>query len=161
MNIGSILFIIAVMLLSILYVAYPYLKENQNNSKPKDEKKAQVLKLLEQRERIIFELDELDLDYQANKINEKDYLVMRKEFLQAAAGVMHQLEEIGYTDEQQQKGLAMGFERNDEYEMLITNRRRVRQEKTSGFCPKCGAPLQKSDMFCPKCGEVIRDFESE
>lgn len=41
---------------------------------------------------------------------------------------------------------------DDELEVLLANRRRSRQDKAAGFCPKCGGPLQKSDRFCPKCG---------
>ncbi len=41
---------------------------------------------------------------------------------------------------------------DDELEMMLSNRKRARQEKSAGFCPKCGGPLQKSDKFCPKCG---------
>lgn len=41
---------------------------------------------------------------------------------------------------------------DDELEVLLSNRRRSRQDKAAGFCPKCGGPLQKSDRFCPKCG---------
>ncbi len=38
------------------------------------------------------------------------------------------------------------------WKRLIANRRRARSEKSSGFCPQCGKPIQKSDRFCPKCG---------
>jgi hypothetical protein len=41
---------------------------------------------------------------------------------------------------------------DDELEVLLSNRRRVRQEKAAGFCPKCGNPCQVSDRFCPRCG---------
>lgn len=41
---------------------------------------------------------------------------------------------------------------SDDLEVMLANRRRVRQEKAAGFCPKCGSPLQKSDQFCPRCG---------
>lgn len=41
---------------------------------------------------------------------------------------------------------------DDDLEVLLANRRRARQDKAAGFCPKCGGPLQKSDRFCPKCG---------
>jgi hypothetical protein len=44
---------------------------------------------------------------------------------------------------------------DDDLEVLIANRRRGRQEKSAGFCPKCGGPVQKSDHFCPKCGADI------
>jgi hypothetical protein len=41
---------------------------------------------------------------------------------------------------------------DDDLEALLAKRRRVRQDKAAGFCPRCGAPLQKSDRFCPRCG---------
>ena len=41
---------------------------------------------------------------------------------------------------------------DDDLEILLARRRRARQEKAAGFCPKCGSPVQKSDHFCPKCG---------
>lgn len=43
----------------------------------------------------------------------------------------------------------------DELEDLIATRRRVRQEKSVGFCPKCGKPAQKSDRFCSRCGATL------
>ncbi|HEY9088584.1 MAG TPA: zinc ribbon domain-containing protein, partial [Anaerolineaceae bacterium] len=43
----------------------------------------------------------------------------------------------------------------DELESLISARRRSRQEKSAGFCPKCGRPLQQSDKFCSSCGASI------
>jgi hypothetical protein len=43
----------------------------------------------------------------------------------------------------------------DSIEDMIASRRRQRQEKTSGFCPKCGRPVLKSDKFCSKCGAIL------
>jgi hypothetical protein len=44
---------------------------------------------------------------------------------------------------------------DDDLERLLANRRRARSEKSAGFCPNCGGPLQKSDRFCPKCGATV------
>lgn len=41
---------------------------------------------------------------------------------------------------------------DDDIEIQIAARRRLRQEKATGFCPQCGGPVHKSDRFCPKCG---------
>ena len=43
----------------------------------------------------------------------------------------------------------------DSIEDMIASRRRQRQEKASGFCPKCGRPVMKSDKFCSKCGTTL------
>ena len=44
---------------------------------------------------------------------------------------------------------------NDELEAMLADRRRTRQEKAAGFCPKCGGPLAISDQFCPRCGAKL------
>jgi hypothetical protein len=41
---------------------------------------------------------------------------------------------------------------DDEIERLVSTRRQERKELSSGFCHKCGRPIQKSDVYCPKCG---------
>lgn len=43
----------------------------------------------------------------------------------------------------------------DELEGMIAARRGRRQEKSAGFCPGCGNPVQKSDKFCPRCGKTL------
>lgn len=40
-------------------------------------------------------------------------------------------------------------------EQMVVNRRRERTERSAGFCPKCGKPIQQFDQFCPGCGEKI------
>lgn len=44
---------------------------------------------------------------------------------------------------------------DDDLELMLANRRRIRQEKAAGFCPKCGNAIQKTDLFCPKCGNKL------
>ncbi len=46
-------------------------------------------------------------------------------------------------------------EAGDEVEGMVAERRKVRQEKAAGFCPKCGKPVQQSDKFCSRCGAII------
>ena len=48
-----------------------------------------------------------------------------------------------------------GTVEKDTLEDLIASRKRQRQEKTAGFCPKCGRPVQKSDKFCSRCGTTL------
>lgn len=44
---------------------------------------------------------------------------------------------------------------DDALESLIASRRKMRKEKSAGFCPKCGKPIMVSDRFCPSCGKAI------
>jgi rubrerythrin len=40
-------------------------------------------------------------------------------------------------------------------EKMIQDRRMERVERSAGFCPCCGKPIQQSDNYCPGCGEKI------
>jgi hypothetical protein len=44
---------------------------------------------------------------------------------------------------------------DDEIEVQLAARRRMRSDRSAGFCPNCGRPVQKSDRFCPKCGTPL------
>ncbi len=50
---------------------------------------------------------------------------------------------------------------DDNLEMILADRRRARQEKSTGFCPRCGNPMRQSDQFCPKCGARIGENENK
>jgi hypothetical protein len=45
--------------------------------------------------------------------------------------------------------------KGDALEDLIASRKRQREEKTGGFCPRCGRTVQKSDKFCARCGSDL------
>lgn len=50
---------------------------------------------------------------------------------------------------------AAGSPQDDDLEVMLAQRKRMRQDKAAGFCSQCGSSLQKSDRFCPKCGAKI------
>lgn len=49
---------------------------------------------------------------------------------------------------------------DDDLEVILASRRRARQEKSAGFCPRCGNPVRQSDQFCPKCGARIGEADN-
>ena len=50
---------------------------------------------------------------------------------------------------------------DDSLEVMLANRRRARQGKSAGFCPRCGGPLFVADQFCPKCGKPVSGKSSK
>ncbi len=44
---------------------------------------------------------------------------------------------------------------HDDVEKMVDARRLGRPEKSAGFCPRCGKPVQKSDTVCSRCGAAI------
>lgn len=178
MDLGSILLIIALALLVSLFVSRPFvtrsardplLSQDQGHSGPSDHLRS---RLLAERDRVLTALQELDFDHSLGKIPAEDYPEQRAALLQSGAEVLRQLDELQKQSPRQSvedrleaeiaARRADGRERprlpaadQDDLETMIAARRRVRQEKATGFCPKCGRPLQKSDQFCSNCGTPI------
>ena len=147
-----------------------------------DEADHQRSALLAERDRVLTALSELDFDYTLGKIPEEDYPPQRTALLQKGAGLLRQLDALmpdadpGEAEKQLEAAIAARRMEaggtnlpasggagaavlaaahgapEDEFEVLLADRRRARQEKATGFCPKCGQPVHKSDRFCPKCG---------
>jgi zinc-ribbon domain len=45
---------------------------------------------------------------------------------------------------------------DDEIESMLAARRKTRNTKSAGFCPRCGKSVLVSDLFCPNCGKALR-----
>jgi hypothetical protein len=138
--------------------------------------------LLAERDRVLTALWELDFDYTLGKIPVEDYPPQLTALLHKGANLLRQIDalqpEVDAGDAEARLEAAIAARRvaigsahiganglagsaapavllaaqDDEFEIMLANRRRARQEKASGFCPQCGQPVQKSDRFCPKCG---------
>ena len=174
MDLGSLFFILALFVLVGLFVSRPLI-EKKATIVTKNEHDLSAL--LAEKERTLTALQELDFDAALGKIPEDDYPKQRELLKQRGAGVLRQIDALqGQTlSENAEKRLEAaiaarrisgqvilaeggnggGNYADDAVEALIAARRRSRQGKAAGFCPKCGRPLQQSDRFCPKCGAAI------
>lgn len=194
MEIGSLLLMLALLVLVALFVGRP-LFDKQGLSNPEQDERIdhQLSSLLAERDQVLHALHELDLDYSLGKIPELDYPIERAALLGTGARILSELDQIQDTQEQVVASQARSPEElpvpgqpvqqtviyesvpvgangstaqpngsrkvfgspDDDLEAMLANRRRVRQEKAAGFCPKCGNAIQKTDQFCPKCGNRL------
>ncbi|HSF82094.1 MAG TPA: zinc-ribbon domain-containing protein [Anaerolineales bacterium] len=175
MDIGSIFLILGLLVLVGVFVSRPFFEHRATTISAAER---EVSTLLAERDHILNALQELDFDFNLGKIPEKDYPDQRAVLLQRGAQVLRQLDDfqVGGAEADTEASLeaAIAARRadganlapalngtgrrlppsspDDSLEALIANRRRERNEKSAGFCPSCGKPVQKSDRFCPKCG---------
>jgi hypothetical protein len=183
MDVGSILLILALLLLVGVFVTRPFFERNivPEPDPEADERDHELSSLLAERDRLLNALQELDFDHALAKIPEEDYPAQRALLLQQAAKVLQKLDALQAdsaaeemearleaaiaarraTLQPSQAELA-GTGRvvplvapDDDLEILLASRRRERQGKAVGFCPKCGGPVQQTDRFCPKCGATL------
>ncbi len=141
--------------------------------------------LLAERDRMLNAIQELDFDYALGKIPEEDYPLQRAQMLQQAAEILRSLDALEQPTasgvdfekrveaaiaarrvdiqvaaahkggEELQREPTSALKSDDDLEALLAKRRRERQGKAAGFCPKCGKAVKKSDRFCPKCGAKL------
>lgn len=178
MDFGSILLILALAILVGLFVSRPLFGQTAEKELVADQKTAQAKEhersaLLAEYDRVLSALQELEFDYNLGKIPEEDYPLQRAALLQTGVDTLRRLDEIqpqaGKETAEDRIEAAISARRadgrrqrvatadgpDDEIEQLIAARRRERQEKSAGFCPKCGKPIQESDRFCSRCGTTI------
>lgn len=177
MDIGSFFLILALALAVGLFIAQPFFKSVRKESSTSNvafETREHVRSsLLAEREQVLDALQELDFDEALGKIPEEDFPFQRNSLMAQGAAVLRKLDELEASPVTQSAEdrleAAIAARRvdlqagagtvlpgaGDAIEDQIAARRRSREEKSVGFCPKCGRPLQKSDKFCPKCGTPI------
>lgn len=170
MEIGAILLLLAVLILTVLFVSRPFFSGRRMQAVSSEEH--EVSSLMAERDRLITTLQELDFDYTLGKIPAEDYPNMRAVLLNRAAEVLRGLDALqagssanGAAEDRIEAVIAArradaaarkpGAASDDEIEELIASRKSARREKPAGFCPKCGKPILRSDRFCPHCGTSI------
>lgn len=184
MDIGSILFIISLFILTALFVARPLMEPKNGRREAVSKEEHDYSHLLAERDRLINALQELDFDYALGKIPDEDYPAQRALLLQRGADVLRQIDQFNaaagaaVVEEEAEKRMEaavaarradlaavpvnggrrtapVGVAPDDDLEAALANRRRERAEKAAGFCPQCGNAVRKSDKFCPKCGSPL------
>jgi len=174
MELGAFFLVLAVGLAVVFYVAQPFLgRRGRRITGESHEASA----LMAERDRVVNALQELDFDYNLNKIPAEDYPVQRAELLKKGAEILKQLDtllpspngkgtggEAATADRIESAVVARradlssapaSVRDDDDVEALIASRRKARKEKSGGFCPRCGKPVLVSDRFCPHCGKSI------
>jgi NADH pyrophosphatase NudC (nudix superfamily) len=172
MDIGSLFLICALLILTGLFVSQPFF-EKKTTFVTRDEH--DLSSLLAEKERTLTALQELDFDAALGKVPEEEYPEQRALLLRRGVEILQHLDalqgEVAFESAENRLEAAVerrrtsevavspvaidGAHPDDPLEALIAARRRTRQGKAAGFCPKCGRPLQQSDRFCPKCGTAV------
>lgn len=159
MDIGSIFILLAILLMVAIFLSQPFLDKETTVTKAESE----YSHLLAERERLLDRIQELDFDYDLDKVSEKDYQRARKSLVRNAASILHKIDVI-----EEEKGIDKtspsedALRRSprktevDDIETLIASRRRELGEKKRSFCPHCGHAVTDSDQFCVHCGEKLK-----
>lgn len=168
MNAGAFFLLLALLILVALYLYAPFMRRDR--TLPVNESQ-EISALMAERDRVINALQELDFDFNLGKILAEDYPVQRTALLQKGADVLRRLDELapledlrGDTASRIEQAVAARRAdaaldnsdlSDDDLESRIAARRKVRKDRSAGFCPRCGKPVTVSDRFCPACGKSL------
>lgn len=169
MDIGSLLVVFSIAILAGLYVARPFFSdsfpgtEGEIGESDIDLRETHLLRLLEEKDRVLNELQELDTDSFLGKVDPEEFPRLRDRLKASAATVLQKISELEERlQEEHGKGRVNSRETimptsngRDVIEEMVAARRLTRSEKSAGFCPKCGRAVRKSDMYCPSCGSKV------
>jgi predicted RNA-binding Zn-ribbon protein involved in translation (DUF1610 family) len=137
-NIVALMIALALLFLTLPYVASPFIDERRRkktSSKPADPVENF------HREDIFIALRDLDFDYQTGKVIQEDYDNLRIHLMIQAATFVHDP-----TLDQPAKPAD-----DDPLEALIKARKKTLA--LSPQCTHCDAPLHPQDKYCPACGQ--------
>ena len=149
MDIGSILISLALALVTGAYIGMPILIKSGKAVSVEDR---QLSEFQAQRDRILNRVQELDMDYTMGKILEGDYSRERQGLMQQGAEVLKAIDAlvgsasspVSYKDP------------DDEIEAAVARLRGKSSTSTAGYCPSCGAEVQRDDAFCTRCGTSLK-----
>ncbi len=170
MEISSIFFILAVVVMTAMYLYAPF---TMRARRTRANETHEVSALKAERDRVINSLQELDFDFNLGKIPAGEYPEQRASLLQKGADILRKLDELApvassvvNAEARIEKATAAGradagattpipADSDDDLESMIAARRKEHKSKSAGFCPKCGKPVLVTDKFCPACGKSL------
>lgn len=92
--------IIIVFILSIVisfFISYPLLRQSinlRNNGGDKENKNYEYLRLINEKDSVLNEIKDIELDYGLGKLNEKDYMELREKYRYKAADLIKKIENM-------------------------------------------------------------------
>jgi hypothetical protein len=157
----AIFLLLITLFLTVLFVTRPFFQGQLHRGAQGSQ---ELSFLLAERESLLTALQELDLDQSLGKIPSEDYPSQRKALLQKGAEILRKLDAIAdspagrpgrkASPAKNTTSLPFGMT-DDDLEDMLARRRNGLKNKTAGFCPQCGNPIQRSDVFCPTCGRSL------
>jgi len=163
MDIASILVLLALAIIVVGFIGRPLIEKRIASVTDVSRYNSE---LQAEKDQILMNLQELDLDQAMGKIPAGEYESRRTPLVARGAVVLKELDRLeGVTPivPAQIEG-STGKSAEDletQIEMEIRQRRGKLSEKAAGYCPQCGHALHAGDRFCTRCGSQVHVAEAE
>lgn len=150
MSIGSILLIIALIIMLLLYLLRPFLTPN-----PLNETRTSHQKLLAQKEQLLDQIRTLDFDHTTSKIPAEVYQSQRDHLISQAALIAQQLDSHSINSDDIEVEIETAVAQLRSPQPQGTQTTTLPKKQSSRFCPQCGQAIDEGDKFCATCGHQL------
>ena len=144
-------------LLSVIILAYPFLKARLRATVGREVSKAE--ELARARQAIFDEMGRLKLDLDVNNITQEEYQQRMAGLRRNAAVNLRRKEELGAKAGRDEAETLEELDRKVEERIMLLRRSRRTRNGTRA-CPECGQHLEVEDVACPQCGTAIASGSS-
>ncbi len=153
MTIGSILLVVALLMLVGLYLVRPFLKKEDEAERPFTQRE----RLLNEKEAILAEIQQTDFDFETGKIPADAHERERTLLMAQAADVLRRIDEYDAQPDPVDTEIeaAVAQMRQQETPVTTVTPTAVPANRQGKFCPQCGSPIDAGDKFCTSCGHKL------
>jgi hypothetical protein len=151
MEFGSLIVVLFLFILSGLYILRPILVrtriERRAGSTLRDA-------LTADKERLLQALEELDLEFELDKISQEEHTRSRDLLLAEAAKVLKELDKLPKSSPGK-KAKPEPALADDELDRMIAARREELKGKSGAKCPHCSKSVKSDAQYCSHCGGAL------
>jgi hypothetical protein len=151
MEFSSLLIVIFIFVLSGFIIMRPFLVEEKTTRKSGS---LRTDSLTAEKERLLLAIEDLDLEFELEKISSVEHNRNRDILLSEAAEVIKQLDKLQKTGSSKKK-TSTPPKADGDLERMINERRQQLKSEKSLKCSKCGEAVDKGAQFCSHCGETL------
>jgi hypothetical protein len=158
MDIGSLLIVLAIIVLGGAYLAWPLLRRA---GLPASGQQKKLSSLEAERDRILAIISEMDMDHAMGKIEAQDFEAQRGDLMRRGAAILREIDALGEAPgSASPPSQAMPEHVAEEaldarLEQEVARLRQSMAQQALGHCPQCGQMVLASDLFCSHCGRRL------
>jgi hypothetical protein len=151
MELGSLLIVILLFFLSGLFVLRPFLVKTESKGRAGTTLRDS---LVAEKERLLQAIEEIDLEFELEKISAAEHTRNRDLLMVEAAGVLNELDQLPKSKSGKKQKTAP-VQEDDVLEKMIAERRKQLKSDQSLKCPHCDGTVEKGAQFCSHCGGAL------
>ena len=153
-------FIFGLLIATFYWILHPLLREDdrQNGFTPKPE---DILEKLRQKKYGAYAaVRELEFDLSMGKLAEEDFKMLKRQYLQEAAGYMKEMDQLESSKTTVSKITDTNLEEKINKEATAARNHELPKTKYI-YCTSCGRKAAAESRFCTACGSNLHDYRGE